>query len=56
MLTTEAEVLILKAAADRFLPVATYAVGNSATWAHLAVAPNAVLVKDARTLALWRVP
>ena len=56
VLTTEAELLVLKADADRFAPVATYGVGDSATWAHLAVAPNAVLVKDVRTLALWRVP
>ncbi len=56
VLTTEAELLVFKADADRFAPVATYGVGDSATWAHLAVAPNAVLVKDVRTLAWWRVP
>jgi outer membrane protein assembly factor BamB len=56
VLTTEAELLVFKADADRFAPVATYGVGDGATWAHLAVAPNAVLVKGARTLALWRVP
>ena len=56
VLTTDAELLVLKANADRFAPVATYAVGEGATWAHLAVAPNAVLVKDARALTLWRVP
>lgn len=43
-------------AAGPCAPVATYGVGDSATWAHLAVAPNAVLVKDVRTLGLWRVP
>jgi hypothetical protein len=56
ILTTGAELLVLKADADRFAPVATYGVADSATWAHLAVAPNAVLVKDAGTLARWRVP
>ncbi len=56
VLTTEAELLVLKADADRFAPVATYGVGDSATWAHLAVGANAVLAKDVRTLALWRVP
>lgn len=56
VLTTGAELLVLKADADRFAPVATYGVGDKATWAHLAVAPNAILVKDARSLALWRVP
>jgi len=56
VLTTEGELLVLKADADRFAPVATCGVGDSATWAHLALAPNAVLVKDVRTLALWRLP
>jgi outer membrane protein assembly factor BamB len=56
VLTTEAELVVLKPAADRFTPVATYGVGGSATWAHLAVAPRALLVKDARALTLWRVP
>ena len=46
VLTTEAELLVLKADAERFAPVATYAVGDGATWAHLAVAPGAILVKD----------
>ena len=45
---------MLKADAGRFAPVATYGVAPSATWAHLAVAPGAVLVKDVRTLTLWR--
>ena len=48
--------LVLKADADRFAPVATYAVGDGSVWAHLAVAPHAVLVKDRQTLSLWRVP
>jgi outer membrane protein assembly factor BamB len=56
VLTTEAELVVVKAGAARFTPVATYGVGESATWAHLAVAPRALLVKDARALTLWRVP
>lgn len=56
VLTTGGELLVLKADAERFTPVATYGVAESPTWAHLAVAPQAVLVKDLRTLALWRVP
>jgi outer membrane protein assembly factor BamB len=56
VLTTEAELLVLKADADRFAPVATYAVGEGPTWAHLAVAPGAVLVKDGHALTSWRVP
>ena len=56
MLTTEGELLVFKPDAERFAPVATYGVASTATWAHLAVAPGAVLVKDLRTLTLWRVP
>ena len=48
------ELLVLKADADKFAPVATYGVAESATWAHPAVAPNAILVKDVRRLTLWR--
>jgi outer membrane protein assembly factor BamB len=54
VLNDEGELLVLKADADRFAPVATYGVAESATWAHLAVAPNVILVKDARRLTLWR--
>ena len=56
VLTTAGELLVLKADADRFAPVANYGVASAATWAHLAVVPGAVLVKDVRTLTLWRVP
>lgn len=56
VLTTGGELLVLKANADRFLPAATYGVADTATWAHLAVAPKALLVKDVRNLTLWRVP
>jgi outer membrane protein assembly factor BamB len=56
VLTTDAELLVVRAAADAYSPVATYGVGESAVWAHLAVVPGAVLVKDVKTLALWRVP
>ena len=54
LLNTEGELLVLKADAGRFAPVATYGVATSPTWAHLAVAPGAVLVKDVGALTLWR--
>jgi len=56
VLTTEGELIVLKADAERFAPVATHGVAASATWAHFALAPHAVLVKDVRSLILWRVP
>ena len=56
VMTTEGELLVVRHAAERFTPVTTYTVATSPVWAHLAVAPGAVLVKDLKTLALWRVP
>ena len=56
VMTTEGELLVVKHGAEKFTPVATYTVATSPVWAHLAVAPGAVLVKDLKTLALWRVP
>jgi outer membrane protein assembly factor BamB len=56
VLTTEGELLVASAAAERFTPVATYGVSPAAVWAHLAAAPGALVVKDVRTLSLWRTP
>ena len=56
VLTTEGELLVVRHGADKFTPVATYSVAKAAVWAHLAVAPGGVLVKDLRTLAFWKVP
>ena len=53
--TTEGELLVARPG-PVFTPVATYTVATSPVWAHLAVAPGAVLVKDLKTLTLWRVP
>jgi hypothetical protein len=46
--------MVLNAGAVRFLPVATYGVAESETWAHLAVGTGVVLVKDVRSLTSWR--
>jgi outer membrane protein assembly factor BamB len=54
VLSTNGELMVLNAGADRFLPVATYGVAESETWAHLAVGTGVVLVKDVRTLTSWR--
>jgi outer membrane protein assembly factor BamB len=56
VMTTEGELLVVRHGAETFTPVATYGVAKSPVWAHLAVVPGGVLVKDLRTLALWRVP
>jgi outer membrane protein assembly factor BamB len=56
VMTTEGELTVVRHGGERFTPVATYEVATSPVWAHLAVVPGGVLVKDLRALALWRVP
>jgi outer membrane protein assembly factor BamB len=56
VLTTAGELLVLKVDGDHIVPAATYGVADTPTWAHLAVVPKAILVKDLRRLTLWRVP
>jgi outer membrane protein assembly factor BamB len=56
VLTTEGELLVAGAGAERFTPIATYTVSDAAVWAHLAVAPGVIAVKDARMLTVWRTP
>lgn len=55
VLTTEAELTVAPADGPRYAPEATYTVADSPTWAHHALVPGAVIVKDARRLTLWRV-
>jgi outer membrane protein assembly factor BamB len=53
-LTTGGELMVADAAAAEFKVVRRYTVATSPTWAHLAVTPEGVLVKDAQTLAFLR--
>ncbi len=58
LLTTEGELIVARATGERYDPVARYTVADSPTWAHPVVLagedPVQVLVKDERSLALWR--
>jgi outer membrane protein assembly factor BamB len=56
VLTEKAELLVAEPSDERFVPLATYTVADSPTWAHSAVLEGRVLVKDVDSLALWRVP
>jgi outer membrane protein assembly factor BamB len=51
--TTNAELIVAKANPAKFEEVRRYTVANSAVWAHPAIAPRAVLVKDVDKLILW---
>jgi outer membrane protein assembly factor BamB len=54
-LTTDATLIVIRPDGAQFGPLATYTVADSPTWAHPAVVREGILVKDAETLALWRV-
>lgn len=53
MLTTDGELTVLDAGADRLERLASYRVAESETWAHPAVVGDGILIKDADTLTLW---
>ena len=51
--TTNAELIIARANPAKFEEVRRYKVADSAVWAHPAVAPRALLVKDTDKLICW---
>jgi len=53
LLNDEANLIVAKASAKAYEPVAKYTVAESSTWAHPAVSGKQILVKDKSTLALW---
>lgn len=55
LLTTNAELIIIKESPDRFEQIARYSVADSPTWAHPVVFEEHVLIKDTSTLALWSI-
>ena len=55
LLTNDAELIVAKQSAKGFEPIARYAVADSPTWAHPVVLDKHILIKDAKTVALWRV-
>lgn len=52
--TTAGKVVVLKADAAAYEPVAEYAVGDGPIWAHPALAGDVLLVKGKTTLTCWR--
>jgi outer membrane protein assembly factor BamB len=54
LLTTDAELVVVRKQADAFTPLATYTVADTPVWAHLAAVPGGLLVKDLEHLTLWR--
>jgi outer membrane protein assembly factor BamB len=54
VLTTDGELIVADAAAPAFRTLRRWTVASTPTWAHLAVLPDGVLVKDAESLAFLR--
>jgi hypothetical protein len=52
-LTTNAELIVFKAQPEQFEVLAKYTVSDTPTWAHPAVVPGRILIKDRSTLASW---
>jgi outer membrane protein assembly factor BamB len=52
-LTADSELLVFKATPAALNQVAKYYVADTPAWAHRAIPGNRVLVKDAKSLALW---
>jgi hypothetical protein len=55
-LLDDAKLVVFDPAARTYAPLATCTVAETPTWAHPAPSRAGLLVKDARTLALWQVP
>jgi outer membrane protein assembly factor BamB len=55
ILSTQGELVVARKDAPSFTPIATYTVAQSATWAHPALVGSTLLVKDAESLAQWRI-
>ena len=55
-LTTDGELLVLRRNPDRYEELKRYKVAESAVWAHLALAPRTIVVRDASSLTAWALP
>lgn len=52
-LTTQRRLIVFRATAESFTPLADYPVAEEPTWAHPAVAGKRLLIKDKSSLACW---
>jgi len=53
ILTSDANLIVAKKAADKFQQLAKYSVADSATYAHPILFGKRILIKDNATIALW---
>jgi len=55
LLTDEAKLTVVRLGADGFVPLATFTVAASPTWAHPVPTEQGLLIKDVDSLALWNI-
>lgn len=53
VLTTDGELLVVRRTPEKYDEVKRYKVAESQTWAHPALVPGGVLIRDAAALTLW---
>jgi outer membrane protein assembly factor BamB len=56
VLTTDAELLVVRNTGDAFEEVSRHRVADSPTWAHPVIEGSKLLIKDSQSLALWSFP
>jgi outer membrane protein assembly factor BamB len=53
VLTTDGELFVVRRSPDKYEEVKRYSVGTGPVWAHPALAPAGLMVRDAESLAAW---
>jgi outer membrane protein assembly factor BamB len=54
VLTTEGDLLVLRRSPDKYEEVKRYKVAESQTWAHPVVLGSDLVIRDADSIAVWR--
>jgi len=55
LLTTDSTLIVANKNGKKFEPLRRYPVADSPTWAHPVILNNGILIKDATTLAFWKI-
>jgi outer membrane protein assembly factor BamB len=53
VLTTDGELIVLRRNPDKYQELRRYRLSSSQTWAHPALLPSAIVIRDADSLAVW---
>jgi outer membrane protein assembly factor BamB len=53
VLTTDGDLLVVRRSPEQFEELRRYKVADSPVWAHLALAPNTLVIRDASSVSAW---